>query len=1114
MIVTFYSYKGGVGRSMALVNVGELLADWGYRVLLCDWDLEAPGLERYLLYNESTFFNDPAGRAAYENELTSALAHPGLMDLLIEYKTVLTQPPVVPPEEEKNKFASVGKLFLRRPSSFAHDVSQRRRTGSLTLLSAGRREGPWFQKYAQSVRDFDWTEFYEKWGGNAYIEFFRQDICGAAGAGRDPAAADIVLVDSRTGVTEQGGVCTHHLADIVVLISAPNEANIEGTQWMASSLLKASSLGIRGERPPLQIIPVESRVEITTEKDLVYDFHEYFQKKLADVLPPAIGNQEEFFSAARIPYIGYYSFRERIVAREERKSKELYRAYQALADGIVRCGAAAELIEDHVPDEIASRRGPTRGARALRPQGAVYLCYGRADRGRAEFLAGGLRSVGVEVWADFLHVPGATLEKSAASLLLSGEAGLTAALRSELDAALRLLARRVHPIVVVTTTPSSFSSPSGLRVPEIALPPDPDRAFFERLAAELATAQPTEVTKESPYRVGSASEAEGRSFFGRDRELAEAIALFADAPNGWLNIVGDSGSGKSAFVRAAMVPAIRRGLVAGLPGETPVAVFNPGADSMLELASALFTSELAPGMALRQIRERLGGGSGALRDFIRELTAGGEPVVLVCDGLEAELRRPGLSLLLDALRDCLTAEPKLSFRLITTVRTDADALRSTRLNASAAVYQLEPMKEAQLREAIEGPAKVVGVRFESGLVDRVMDECRTATQPLRLARRVLDRVWTQTGGIVLTHVAYDAVGGVAGVLAATAESTFGSLTDDEKRVARTILASLAWRVYHGSPASYDTTAATAASDTNMQVGEVISKLSDAGLIAISRDVVQLAHPSLLQWSRLMEWVEADDKSLRRREDLATAARAWMAAGKPSSGLPTGAQLRYFQKGVSAATAEEIAFLAAARGYEKRVQRIAMLLTILIVLVVVWVFLLGNSNGERPQPMGQAAVIAPREATITPHQTTATTETTDTPFTAMSSTVPETIPPGRGVQTPRPRTQFESFGYYDESYTSEHHEWVRQPGKRWKETQSWIGNTTDEDAPPRVFTWTEVGRTVVDGTEGAVLALGTSRLLFVPDINARGKWKTTVLERATPGAEWSEFIDLKHYDLRE
>src|SRR5215207_8752525 len=53
-IVTFYSYKGGVGRSMAVANIAVLLARRGLKVLAVDFDLEAPGLERYFAYFEIT----------------------------------------------------------------------------------------------------------------------------------------------------------------------------------------------------------------------------------------------------------------------------------------------------------------------------------------------------------------------------------------------------------------------------------------------------------------------------------------------------------------------------------------------------------------------------------------------------------------------------------------------------------------------------------------------------------------------------------------------------------------------------------------------------------------------------------------------------------------------------------------------------------------------------------------------------------------------------------------------------------------------------------------------------------------------------------------------------
>jgi MinD-like ATPase involved in chromosome partitioning or flagellar assembly len=49
MIYTFYSYKGGVGRSMALASVAQWLYLQGLNVFMVDWDLEAPGLEEFFL---------------------------------------------------------------------------------------------------------------------------------------------------------------------------------------------------------------------------------------------------------------------------------------------------------------------------------------------------------------------------------------------------------------------------------------------------------------------------------------------------------------------------------------------------------------------------------------------------------------------------------------------------------------------------------------------------------------------------------------------------------------------------------------------------------------------------------------------------------------------------------------------------------------------------------------------------------------------------------------------------------------------------------------------------------------------------------------------------------
>src|SRR5258708_2354634 len=74
MIYTFYSYKGGVGRSMALANIAEVLHEKGLRVIMIDWDLEAPGLETFFCLPES------------ERQLAELRAHPGLINMIVAYR--------------------------------------------------------------------------------------------------------------------------------------------------------------------------------------------------------------------------------------------------------------------------------------------------------------------------------------------------------------------------------------------------------------------------------------------------------------------------------------------------------------------------------------------------------------------------------------------------------------------------------------------------------------------------------------------------------------------------------------------------------------------------------------------------------------------------------------------------------------------------------------------------------------------------------------------------------------------------------------------------------------------------------------------------------------------
>src|SRR5687767_7559444 len=100
--VTFYSFKGGVGRSMALVNAGAQLAKKGKKVLLVDFDLEAPGLTTFALKRPQ----DPV---------------PGIVDYVHEYLRTGVAPSATKYCYRSEQFESGGQIWIM-PSGFADNT--------------------------------------------------------------------------------------------------------------------------------------------------------------------------------------------------------------------------------------------------------------------------------------------------------------------------------------------------------------------------------------------------------------------------------------------------------------------------------------------------------------------------------------------------------------------------------------------------------------------------------------------------------------------------------------------------------------------------------------------------------------------------------------------------------------------------------------------------------------------------------------------------------------------------------------------------------------------------------------------------------------------------------
>jgi MinD-like ATPase involved in chromosome partitioning or flagellar assembly len=295
-IVTFYSYKGGVGRSMALANVAWILAEQFHRrVLTIDWDLEAPGLHRFFDLEDS--------------EISG-----GLIELLDDYKALLQKETKLP-EKLVDVPTYISKRYIREVRRFTGD-------GSISILPAGQQT----KEYSDKVNKFSWEEFYATWHGFGFIEDLKKEL-------KTSGKFDIILVDSRTGVTDIGGICTLQLPDIVVLLFALNEQNIKGIQLVANRITqKALEIDSREQPPTLIIRPARverlsgnQKTKVRWQRVAALELKDYFEGDSA----------ESVIARKNIPYVSDFSYGETPLAVEVDRLSDIVESFTDLANSII-----------------------------------------------------------------------------------------------------------------------------------------------------------------------------------------------------------------------------------------------------------------------------------------------------------------------------------------------------------------------------------------------------------------------------------------------------------------------------------------------------------------------------------------------------------------------------------------------------------------------------------------------------------------------------------------------------------------------------------------------------------------------------------------------------------
>lgn len=351
-VITFYSYKGGTGRTMALANVACLLArrQPAARVLIVDWDLEAPGLHRY-------FRNRSLPRGAEDPDDDK----PGLIDLFYELDkktdalleksnaSSQTEPGAVGMDSEALARATLDEARL-------DDYVLKTEVDSLYIMRAGRFDPRNPELYPSRVNTFPWEALYKK--SPKLIRVLAERLA---------ERYQYVLIDSRTGITDISGICTMLMPEKLVVVFTPNRQSMLGGLQLIERVTayRRESSDLR----PLVVFPLVSRVE-TGERRLKDDwrfgndemvgYQPAFERILKAVYRLESISLDHYFDEMQIQQLPLYAYGEEIAVLSE-KSKDrlsLSWTYDSFATKLVE--ARAPWVEKDEVTEAVKPEEPGR----------------------------------------------------------------------------------------------------------------------------------------------------------------------------------------------------------------------------------------------------------------------------------------------------------------------------------------------------------------------------------------------------------------------------------------------------------------------------------------------------------------------------------------------------------------------------------------------------------------------------------------------------------------------------------------------------------------------------------------------------------------------------------
>ncbi|MCC9705334.1 FxSxx-COOH system tetratricopeptide repeat protein [Streptomyces sp. MNU76] len=371
-IITFYSYKGGTGRTMALANTAWILSSAGNRVLVVDWDLDAPGLDRFL----HPFLS--------ESQLRTT---PGVLELVSRStqfaRSMQSRGETFPQFELGSDYASASDLETADGITLNSCLIQVDWNfpsgGQLYYMPAGTKNKGYLSAFSQ----FDWKDFMDGPLATRFLEGLKREFV---------ENFDYVLIDSRTGLNDISDICTVNLPHTVVTCFTPSSQSIEGAAGVAERID-----GMLYGNRDIRILPVPMRVE-NAEADrldaargqIQYRFDRIVRKHIPDRDP------ESYWGSVEIPYRPIYSYEETLAPFREKPGdpKSLLAAYERLTE-VITDGQVESMPRI---DESLRHKTLDRYTRHRPPRiSDVYVSFVPQDRSWANWAGAVLEQAGFKV---------------------------------------------------------------------------------------------------------------------------------------------------------------------------------------------------------------------------------------------------------------------------------------------------------------------------------------------------------------------------------------------------------------------------------------------------------------------------------------------------------------------------------------------------------------------------------------------------------------------------------------------------------------------------------------------------------------------------------------------